>query len=180
MRSVTGCVSYSSDAARTKPSSRSPTNSCASPGRCSPKLSPSISPRRSARSRLDSNPGTPRPVAHHRSLAILMKETATVPAASPPGIVLRARVGVWARRFAAHHGAQHHQRCITTPDICPSSVPSHLDRLTRGRRPYMSRISSVGERQQSLGNDLGLNGRFASPALETILRDAHIESWEGL
>ena len=36
------------DAARTKPSSRSPTNSCASPGRCSRKLSRSISPRRSA------------------------------------------------------------------------------------------------------------------------------------
>ena len=45
--------------ARTRPWSHWPTNSCASPGRCLRKVSRSISPRRSGRSRLDSNPATP-------------------------------------------------------------------------------------------------------------------------
>jgi len=42
----------------------------------------------------------------------------------------RARARVRDGRFAAHHGAQHIPRCITTPDICPSTAsvqPSTLD-----------------------------------------------------
>src|SRR5690606_28064843 len=43
----------------------------------------------------------------------------------------RARVGVRASRFAAHHGAQHIHAAMTTPNICPSTrFPFSHQRLT--------------------------------------------------
>src|SRR5512138_71531 len=65
----------------------------------------------------------------------MMNNAVTAPALSStwtcaPDRFDRARVGVRASRFAAHHGAQHVSRCIMTPDICPSTAsvqPSTLD-----------------------------------------------------
>src|SRR5690606_16240763 len=65
----------------------------------------------------------------------MMNNAVTAPALSStstcaPIELDRARVGVRASRFAAHHGAQHVSRCIMTPDICPSTAsvqPSTLD-----------------------------------------------------
>src|SRR5690606_26320842 len=71
----------------------------------------------------------------NRVSRLMMNNAVTAPALSStwtcaPIELDRARVGVRASRFAAHHGAQHVSRCIMTPDICPSTAsvqPSTLD-----------------------------------------------------
>src|SRR5690606_5819538 len=65
-----------------------------------------------------------------------MNSAVTAPALSStwtcaPDRFDRARVGVRASRFAAHHGAQHIHAAMTTPNICPSTrFPFSHQRLT--------------------------------------------------
>src|SRR5690606_27469759 len=72
----------------------------------------------------------------NRVSRLMMNNAVTAPALSStwtcaPDRFDRARVGVRASRFAAHHGAQHIHAAMTTPNICPSTrFPFSHQRLT--------------------------------------------------
>src|SRR5690606_38997017 len=92
----------------------------------------------------------------------MMNNAVTAPALSStwtcaPDRFDRARVGVRASRFAAHHGAQHVSRCIMTPDICPSTASVQPSTLDSGEASiYVHSVVVVGvEMDASLTSDGG-------------------------
>src|SRR5690606_21295034 len=84
----------------------------------------------------------------------MMNNAVTAPALSStwtcaPIELDRARVGVRASRFAAHHGAQHVSRCIMTPDICPSTASVQPSTLDSGEASIYVQLASVAGRMEA-------------------------------
>src|SRR5690606_37487718 len=95
----------------------------------------------------------------------------------------RARVGVRASRFAAHHGAQHVSRCIMTPDICPSTASVQPSTLDSGEASiYVQElvvrcvVRYVHEPKQLRNCGIGWSAEHSSPEARSLLFHS---SWLG-
>src|SRR5690606_28060818 len=119
----------------------------------------------------------------------MMNNAVTAPALSStwtcaPDRFDRARVGVRASRFAAHHGAQHIHAAMTTPNICPSTrFPFSHQRLTGWEASiYVQElvvrcvVRYVHEPKQLRNCGIGWSAEHSSPEARSLLFHS---SWLG-
>src|SRR5690606_18628471 len=107
----------------------------------------------------------------------MMNNAVTAPALSStwtcaPIELDRARVGVRASRFAAHHGAQHVSRCIMTPDICPSTAsvqPSTLDSGEASIYVQLIPVNQICRARTAAPTDPSITCAAASALLTSVL-----------